>query len=115
MTEPTSAPVAHAASRAANPAVGLIGLFAVILGMVLMAVGFYLGLDAAFSGNGIVASIFTGMFILGSLLVLAGLVFAIVRLVRGRSRAVSIVTIVLSLLPIAGVILLRLSATGAFS
>jgi hypothetical protein len=116
MTEPSSAPEPAATpARTANPAVGLIGLFAVILGIVLMVVGFLAGLDAAFGGNGLLASIYTGVFILGGLLVLGGLIFAIVRLVQGRSRAVSIVTIVLSLLPIVAVILLRLSVTGAFS
>jgi hypothetical protein len=115
-SEPSSAPVVDAASdRTANPAFGLIGLFAVIIGIVLMVVGFLAGLDAAFSGNGPVASIYTGVFILGSLLVLGGLISAIVRVVKGRTRALSIVTIVLSLLPIVAVIVLRLSVTGAFS
>ena len=96
-----------------NPAVGLIGLFAVILGGILTVVGFLGGIDAALNGSGGGAALYTGIFIVGGLLVVGGLIFAIVCLVKGRARVVSVVTIVLGLLPVIGAIVLRVAAVGA--
>jgi hypothetical protein len=119
MTEPTSTPApadtpAPSTTADRSLTVGLIGLFAAILGVALMTYGFLAGIDAAFSGSGAGAALYTAVFILGGLFVLAALVFAIVRLVQRRSRVLSVVTIVIALVPIAGVVLLRLAATGAF-
>ena len=115
-TESDPAPDAPATpARVENPGRGLIGLFGVLIGIALMVFGFLGGLNAAFAGSGVIASVYTGVFILGGVLVLAALVFAIVQLVKGRGRVLAVFTIVLSLLPVIGVILLRLSVTGAFS
>jgi hypothetical protein len=109
----TPEPVRHATSTAASPALGLIGLIAVIVGGILTVVGFLGGIDAALSGSGNGAALYTGLFILGGLLVIAGLILAIVRLVKGRNRVLSVVTIVLALLPVIAAILLRIAAIGA--
>lgn len=104
-SEPASTEPAPSAPTP-NPAVGLIGLFAVILGGILMVVGFLGGIDAALNGSGGGAALYIGIFIVGGLLVVGGLIFGIVCLVKGRTRVLSVVTIVLALLPVIGVIVL---------
>lgn len=99
MTTPT------ATSR---PARGVIPLIVAIVGVVLVPVSFVLGLDAAFSGNSAVASIFTVLFFAGLVLAVVALVLAIVLLVRGAGRVLPIATIVVALLPFAGVLALYL-------
>ena len=106
-------PARHASAATSSPAVGLIGLFAVILGGVLTVVGFLGGIDAALNGSGSGAGLYTGLFIVGAVLIVAGLVFAIVRLVQRRTRVLSVVTIVLALVPVIGAVVLRLAAVGA--
>ncbi len=107
-TDPVIAP-ADPAGRP-YPVIGLIGLVAVVLGAILTVVGFLGGIDAALNGSGGGAAFYTGLFIFGGLLVLAGIVFAIVRLVQGRNRVLAVVTLVIALLPVIGVIVLRVAA-----
>ena len=107
---PGTAAPAPATARPASPVVGLIGLVAVLLGGILSVVGFLGGIDAALNGSGNGAALYTGLFILGGVLVLAGIVFAIVRLVQGRNRLLAAVTLVIGLLPVIGVIVLRIAA-----
>jgi hypothetical protein len=111
-TQSSSAPepARHATSTAASPAVGLVGLIAVIVGGILTVVGFLGGIDAGLNGSGNGAALYTGLFIVGGLLVLAGLVLAIVRLVKGPNRVLSVVTIVLALLPVIAAIVLWIAA-----
>ena len=109
----TPEPARHATSTAGSPAVGLIGIIAVIVGGVLTVVGFLGGIDAALNGSGNGAALYTILFFVGGLLVLAGLIFAIVRLVQGRNPVLSGVTIVLALLPVIAAIVLRVAAVGS--
>ena len=113
--EPSSTPepARHATSTAASPAVGLIGLIAVIVGGALTVVGFLGGIDAALNGSGNGAVLYTILFFVGGVLVLAGLIFAIVRLVQRRNRVLSVVTIVLALLPVIAAIMLRVAAVAS--
>lgn len=93
------------------PVRGVIGVVAVIAGIALLVWGFLGGIDSALNGGGSGASpIFFVMFFVGAFLVLAALILAIVRLVQGRNRGLAILTIVLAIIPIAGVIALRAAA-----
>ena len=106
-------PARHASSATASPAVGVLGLVAVILGGILTVVGFLGGIDAALNGSGNGALLFTILFFVGGVLVLAGLIIGIVCHIRGRHRVLSVVTIVLALLPVIAAIVLRVAALGA--
>ena|SRR5687768_16310097 len=115
-SEPSNAPVEparHASAATVSPAIGLIGLIAVIVGMILTVVGFLGGIDAALNGSGSGAAFYTTIFFVGGVLALAGLVFAIVRLVQRRNLVLSIITIVLALLPVVAVFALRFAAVGS--
>lgn len=92
----------------ARPARGVIPLIVAIVGVALVPVSFVLGLDAAFSGNGTGASIFTVLFFTGLAMALVALVVAIVLLVRGAGKVLPIATIIVALLPFAGVLALYL-------
>lgn len=79
-----------------------------------MVWGFLAGIDSALNGGGSGASpVFIGMFFVGAALVLVAFVWSIARLVRGRSRVLSALALVVSLLPIAAVVVLRLAAVSA--
>lgn len=99
----------------ARPLWGIVGLVAVVLGAGLMTLGFLAGLDAAFRQLSELAAFYTVLFFLGAALVLAGLVIGVMGLVKGRNRILSVITILIGLLPAAGVVLLRLSVSGAFA
>lgn len=79
-----------------------------------MAWGFLGGINSALDGSGNGASpVFYVLFAVGALLVLAALILAIVRLVQGRNRALAAVTLIVSLLPVIGVIVLRVAAMAS--
>jgi uncharacterized Tic20 family protein len=108
-----SAAVSNTAAARKSRVVPVLGLLAAIAGCILTAVGFLGGIDAALNDSGGGALLFTILFFAGGVLVLAGLIIGIVCLVRGRRRVLAVVTIVLALLPVIGVIVLRLAAVGA--
>ena len=89
-------------------------LVAAIVGAGLTVWGFLAGIDSALNGGGSGPSpVFLAMFFVGAALVLVALVWSIVRLARGRSRVLSALALVVSLLPIAAVVILRLAAVSA--
>jgi hypothetical protein len=93
------------------PTRGVLGLLAAIVGAGLMTWGFLGGINSALDGSGSGASpVFSVLFFVGALLVLVALVWSIVRLVRGRSRALAALTLVVCLLPVIAVIILRVAA-----
>lgn len=106
-------PARHATATKGSVA-PVLGLLAVIAGGILTVIGFLGGIDAALNGSGNGGTLYTILFVLGGLLVLAGLITGIVCLVRGKHRVIAVVTIVLALLPIIGAIVLRLAAVGSF-
>jgi hypothetical protein len=91
---------------------GVIPLVAAIIGASLMAWGFISGISAALDGSGNGAGAWVGVFFLGAALVLAALIISIVRLVKGGSKPLAWVTIVVALLPIVGVVVLAIQARG---
>jgi hypothetical protein len=93
----------------ARPARGIILLVAAIVAAVLVPASFVFGIGAAFSGSGAGAGAFTVLFFAGLLLALVALIVAIVRLVRGAAKALAIATIIVALLPFAGVLTLYLA------
>ena len=96
-------------STTTRPARGVIPLIAAIVAVVLVPVSFVFGISAALSGSGSGSVLFQVLFIVGLLLALAALVIAIVRLARGASKALPIATIIVALLPFAGVLALYLA------
>ncbi len=97
-------------ASAKKPTRGVIGLIAAILGTALMAFSFVNGISAALDGDSDGAGGFVALFLFGGALVLVALVMAIVRLIRGRARVLSVVTIVVAAIPIATIIYLRTNA-----
>lgn len=97
-----------------GPLRGIITLLNALVGMGLMAWGFLGGIDSALNGGGSGASpVFSVLFFIGAILVLVALIVSIIRLAKGLTRALSVVTILVCLLPVVGVIVLRLAAVGA--
>ena len=73
---------------------GVIPLIAAIVGVAAMSWAFVTGISAALSGGGSGALPYEIVFIVAALVVLAALVLAIVNLVKGNSRALAVVTII---------------------
>lgn len=87
-------------------------LIATIVGAVVMAWSFVAGVSAALDSGGSGATVYVILFLAAGALVLAGLVIGIVNLVRGRSRVIAAVTIVIGLIPVIAVIVLRVAAVS---
>lgn len=85
---------------------GVIPLVLALVGVVLMAWSFTAGISAALDGAGAGSSAFQIIFIAAGVLVFAAVVFAVIQLVRGGSKALGIATIVVALVPLASVIAL---------
>lgn len=100
-TDPTSRPVR-----------GVPALIATIVGAAAMAWSFPTGISAALDGSGSGALPYEIVFLVAAALVLAGLVFGIVNLVRGRSRGIAIATILVALVPAVAIVVLRVAAVS---
>ena len=87
---------------------GIAPLVLAVAGLVAMGVAFPLGIPAALNGGGAGSLVYQVLFLVGMIAVIASLVVAVVNLVRGHARVLSIVTIVLAFLPLAGVVVLFL-------
>jgi len=83
-----------------SPTRGVIGLVAAILGTALVAFSFVNGISSALDGNSDGAGGFVALFLLGAALVLIALALAIIRVIRGHARVLSIITIVVAAIPI---------------
>jgi len=93
---------------------GVIPLIAAIVGVAAMSWAFVTGISAALSGGGSGALPYEIVFIVAALVVLAAIVLAIVNLVKGSSRALAVVTIIVALVPLVAVILIRIAADPGF-
>ena len=90
----------------------LIALLLAVVGGAGMAWNFVNGVNAALDGSGNGAGLFVVLFLISAVLVLAALIISIVCLVRGKARGISGLALVVALLPIIGVIVLRIAATA---
>jgi hypothetical protein len=88
----------------------LIALLLAVVGGAGMAWNFVYGVNAALDSGGNGAGLFIVLFLVSAALVLAALVTSIVCLVRGKARGIAGLALVVSLLPIVGVIVLRIAA-----
>ena len=91
---------------------GVLALLAAIVGAAVMAFSFVYGISAALDGSGSGAGPYPVLFLIGAALVIAALVISVVRLVRGAPKALPVATIVVALLPTAGVIIAAVAARG---
>ena len=89
-----------------------IALLLAVLGTAAMYAGFVLGVPAALDGSGSGAGGFIVLFLAGAALVLAALVISIVCLVRGLARGIAILALVVALVPVVGVVILRIAAVS---
>lgn len=97
-----------------TPVRGVPALLGAIVGTGLMVWGFLAGIDSALNGSGSgAAPVFFVLFGVGAVLVLIALVMSIVRLVRGGNRVLAAITLVACLLPVIGVVVLRVAAMTA--
>jgi hypothetical protein len=92
---------------------GVIPLLAVIVGIGLMVWSFATGISVALDGSGGGSLVYQVIFIAAAVLVLAGLVISVVNVLRGDSRVLGIITIVVAFLPIVGVVILSVTANTA--
>jgi len=88
----------------------LIALLLAVLGGAGMAWNFVNGISAALDSGGNGAGLFVVLFLISAALVLAAIVISIVCLVRGKARGVAAVALIIALVPIVGVIVLRIAA-----
>jgi hypothetical protein len=88
------------AAPAASPTRGVIAFIAVIVGVAVMYWSFSSGIVAALDGSGSGSAAWQVVFVVALLLVIASIVVAVTNLVRGRSRLLGVVTIVVGLIPI---------------
>lgn len=89
-----------------------IALLLAVVGAVAMYLGFVFGIPAALDASGSGAGWYIVLFFAGAALVLAALVIAIVCLVRGLARGVALLALLVALVPVVGVIVLRIAATA---
>ena len=97
----------------AQPARGVIPLVAAIIAALLVPVSFILGVSAALTGSGSGSVLFQVLFVVGLVLGLAAIVIAIVSLAKGAPMSLTIATIIVALLPFAGVLALYLANLAA--
>ncbi len=93
-----------------NSARGVLPLVLAVIGVVALGGSFVTGISAALDGSGSGALPYEIVFIVALVLVLAALIMAIINLIRGRSRVYSLLAIVVSVLPLSGILLLRFLA-----
>ena len=89
---------------------GVSAQVAAILGVLVLSWAFVVGIGAALSGSGSGALPYELIFIVAGLVIVVAMVMAIVNLVRGRSRVLAVITIVVALLPLVAIVVLRLGA-----
>jgi hypothetical protein len=89
---------------------GVVALLLAVLGTAAMAWSFVVGIDAALDGSGSGAGPYTVVFLIAAAAVVLALILAIVGLVRRRARVLSVITILVALIPIVGVVVLRVAA-----
>lgn len=90
-----------------------IALVLAVIGAGAMAWSFPAGISAALDGSGSGATPYIVVFLIAAVLALAGLVIAIVCLVRGLARGIAALALVVALAPIGAIIVIRLAAAGA--
>ena len=93
-----------------SASLGVLAVLLAVVGGAAMAWSFVVGVNVALDSSGSGAGPFIVVFLIGAAAVLVALVLAIVGLVRKRSRVLSVIAIVIALLPIAGVVVLRIAA-----
>jgi hypothetical protein len=93
---------------ASVPAV--IAVLLAVLGALAMGWSFVNGVNAALDSGGSGATPYVVTFLVAAAAVLVAIVLGIVGLVRGRSRVLSVIAIVIGLVPVVGVIVLRIAA-----
>lgn len=79
---------------------GVIPLLAAVVGVALMVWSFFTGIDVALSGSGSGSFGYQVIFIAAAVLVLASIVIAVVNLVRGHSRVLAVITILVAFSPL---------------
>lgn len=89
-----------------------IALVLAAVGTAVMFWSFVNGVPAALDAGGSGATPYVIVFVGAAVLVLAGLVVSIVCLIRGLARGVAVIALIVSLVPIVGVIVLRVAATA---
>lgn len=87
-----------------------IALLLAVIGTAGMVWSFVNGVPAALDSGGSGAGIYIVLFFVAAALVLAALVISIVCLVRGLARGIAVVALLVSLVPVVGVVLVRLAA-----
>ena len=86
---------------------GVPALIAVVIALGMMVWSFMVGVRAALDGGGSGALPYEIIFVASGVVVLVSLVRAIINLVRWRSPAIAIITILVAAVPIVGVVVLR--------
>jgi len=89
---------------------GVAPLVAAILGFVALSWAFITGIGAALDGSGSGALPFEVVFIVAALVLVASFATAVVNLIRGRFRVLSVIAMVITVLPLLAIVTLRIAA-----
>lgn len=90
----------------------MIGLVAAIVGAGLIVWAFLAGIDAALNGAGEGAAIWTVLFFVGAILVVAAMVLSLYRLVTGGSKILAWSTIMVAIIPMTATLFLLATSRG---
>jgi hypothetical protein len=89
-----------------------IALVLAVVGTAAMAWSFPAGISAALDASNGNSTPYIVVFVVGGLLVLAGLVISIVCLVRGLARGIAGLAFVVALVPVVAIIVIRIAASA---
>lgn len=96
-----------------RPTRGVIALIGALVAVILIPLSFVYGISAALDGSGSGSAVFQVLFVVGFALALAAIVISVVHLVRGAPKLLPILTIVIGLLPFAGLLIVYLANVNA--
>jgi hypothetical protein len=98
-TTPATEPDARIAEKKHSPLLSLLAILLALVGGFLIGYAFLTGVANQFSTTSDHSSIYIALFFIGLGIVIVGIVFALVGIIRRAHRVLSLVALVLSMLP----------------
>jgi len=98
-TTPRTEPDAGVVTKKPSPLLSLLAILLALVGGSLIGYAFLTGVANQFDPSGTRNSIYIALFFIGLGIVIVGIVFALVGIVRRAHRGISLIALVLSMLP----------------
>jgi len=100
-TDPLKPDAAGAPSvkKKASPLLSILAILLALVGGFLIGYSFLTGVASQFDPSSSPSSLYIALFFVGLGIVIVGIVFALVGIIRGAYRGLSVVAVVLSMLP----------------